>query len=134
MLMTRPSMWFGTIDCRSEPVLMLNSRPRPDASAHSTSASGREYVNAIAVVSRPDAMSEPRATFPNDQRFRSGPARRPSAKAPAPAAAKNSPTSVSVAASSRFANSTICTQVVVAMTLIIAIISEMFRNTGCRST
>ena len=29
MLMTRPSMWFGTIAWRSEPVLMLKSVPSP---------------------------------------------------------------------------------------------------------
>src|SRR5207247_4079601 len=34
MLITRPSMWFGTIACLSDPVLMLKRIPRPELSAH----------------------------------------------------------------------------------------------------
>src|SRR5256885_100098 len=133
-LIIRPSMWFGTTAWRSDAVLMLNRIPKPEESAHSTTATHRDVVYARAITSRAESMSAPRATLPKDQRFRSGPAASDSATTPAPPAANKTATSLSDARSPSFANSTSCAKTVASTMLIIAIISEMFRRTGWERT
>ena len=86
------------------------------------------------MVKRPESMSAPSATVPNEKRFRSGPAESEHRKTPTPPAAKRRPISPSAARRSCFAKRTSWAKTVVEMRLMSAIISEMFRNTGCAST
>ncbi len=73
-LITRPSMWPGTIACRRLPVLILNMIVRPICRAQSATPSQYQGVSARAVVSRPESISAPSATLLKPKRLRSAPA------------------------------------------------------------
>src|SRR5438270_6178124 len=77
MLITRPSIWLGTIACRRLLVLMLKRMPNPPAIIQRNAAIQNQRICETDSSSSPDSISTPNATLLNDQCLRRGPAGTP---------------------------------------------------------
>src|SRR6266704_3350026 len=74
MLITRPSIWLGTIACRRLLVLMLKRIPNPPISVQSAIAAQYQRISEKTTVIAPSSISAPSATVLKDQRLRNWPA------------------------------------------------------------
>ena len=113
---------------------MLNRIPSPCAAAQSGTAAQIQRMPAKRISHVPISISDVIASVVKLNRLRKRPARRPVTTTPALPAANSTPTPVAPTFNRSWAKSTSCVKVVAPTKLISAIITEMFRSTGCAST